>query len=96
MATCRSDAASELWVGGEIKRGKTTIVPSTIVSATATDTFGSLMGKLSGELTGETIEKVSISSSTKADQCHVVPLGAPVVEVSFTRFVYPCILFKIK
>lgn len=92
----RSDPASKLWVGGEIKRGKTTLVPSTVVSATATDTFGSLMGKLSEELNGETIEKVSISSSTKADQSHVVPLGAPVVEVSFTRFVYPCVLFTIK
>ena len=60
------------------------------------DTFGSLMGKLSEELNGETVEKVSTSSSTKADQSHVVPLGAPVVEVSFTCFVYPCVLFTIK
>ena len=33
--------ASELWVGGEVKRGQTTPVPSTVVSAKATDTLGS-------------------------------------------------------
>ena len=33
--------ASELWVGGEVKRGQTTPVPSTVVSAKVTDTLGS-------------------------------------------------------
>ena len=33
--------ASELWVGGEVKRGQTTPVPSTVVFAKATDTLGS-------------------------------------------------------
>ena len=33
--------ASELWVGREVKRGQTTLVPSTVVSAKATDTLGS-------------------------------------------------------
>ena len=33
--------ASELWVGGEVKRGQTTPVPSTVVSAKATDTLES-------------------------------------------------------
>ena len=32
---------SELWVGGEVKQGQTTLVLSTIVSAKATDTLGS-------------------------------------------------------
>ena len=35
---------SELWValvGGEVKRGQTTLVPSTVVSAKATDILGS-------------------------------------------------------
>ena len=35
---------SELWValvGGEVKRGQTTLVTSTVVSAKATDTLGS-------------------------------------------------------
>ena len=33
--------ASELWVGGEVKRGQTIPVTSTVVSAKATDTLGS-------------------------------------------------------
>ena len=32
---------SELWVVGEVKQGQTTLVPSTVVSAKATDTLGS-------------------------------------------------------
>ena len=41
-----SDACipSELWVGGEVKQGQTTLVPSTVVSAKAMDTSGSLLG----------------------------------------------------
>ena len=88
---CTYILTSELWVGGEIKRGQTTLVPSTVVSAKAMDTFGSLLGKISEELCGETVEKVTISSLSKAD-CHIVPLGAPVVEVSFIRFNNPCVL----
>ena len=62
-----SDACipSELWVGGEVKRGQTTLVPSKVVSAKATDTFGLLLGKISEELCGETVEKVTILSSSK-------------------------------
>ena len=58
-----SDACipSELWVGGEVKQGQTTLVPSTVVSAKAMDTSGSLLGKISEELCGETVEKVTIS-----------------------------------
>ena len=48
------------------------LVPSTVVSAKATHTFGSLLGKISEELSGGTVEKLS---SNKADS-HVVPLGA--------------------
>ena len=44
-------------------------------------------GQVIEELNGETVEKVSISSSTKADQSHVVPLGAPVVEVLHALFI---------
>ena len=52
--------ASELWVGREVKRGQTTPVPSTIVSAKATDTLGSdTPGK---DLSAVKLEKVTISS----------------------------------
>ena len=40
----------------------------------ATDTFESLLGKISENLSGETVEKVTISSSSKVDS-HTVPLG---------------------
>ena len=53
---------------------RATLVPSTVISAKATDTSGSLLGKISEQLCGETVEKVTISSSSKADS-HVVPLG---------------------
>ena len=38
-----SDACipSRMWVGGKVKRGQTTLVPSMVVSAKATDTLGS-------------------------------------------------------
>ena len=70
--------------------GQTTLVSSMVVFAKATDTFGSLMGKISEELSSETVEKVTISSSSKADS-HIVSLGASVVAVSLISFVYPCV-----
>ena len=56
---------------GGVKRAQMTLVPSTVVLAKATDTFGSLLGKISEEFCGETVEKVTILSSSKVDS-HVV------------------------
>ena len=46
---------------------------STVVSAKATDTFGSLLGR-SQKSSAVRLEKVTTSSSNKGDS-HVVPLG---------------------
>ena len=75
---------------GKLNEEKTTLAFSMVGFVKATDTFGSLLGKISEELSSETVEKVTISSSSKADS-HIVPLGAPVVAVSFITFVYPCV-----
>ena len=64
-------------IGGEVKRGQTTLVPSTVDSAKATDTYGSL-------LSGETVMKVTIWSSSKADS-HVVPW---LIGKTFNDYIY--------
>ena len=64
-------------VGGEVKRGQTTLVPSTVDSAKVTDTYGSL-------LSGETVKKVTIWSSSKADS-HVVPW---LIGKTFNDYIY--------
>jgi len=62
---------------GEVKRGQTTLVPSMVDSAKATDTYGSL-------LSGETVKKVTIWSSSKADS-HVVPW---LIGKTFNDYIY--------
>ena len=64
-------------IGGEVKRGQTTLVPSTVDSAKVTDTYGSL-------LSGETVKKVTIGSSSKADS-HVVPW---LIGKTFNDYIY--------
>ena len=81
MATSTSQAA-QAWVSAEVKQGAATILSPTILTATAEDTFSSLLDKLGSDLQlqSQTVEKVTIAGT--GPTVHVVPMGAPVAVVS--------------
>ena len=69
------------WSSVEVKRGAKVLQPATVLGVFAEDSFGSLLGRVCNKFQDETVEKVVISSPLNKGSTHVVPLGAPVVQV---------------